>query len=118
MPVRSDSQAGQSFKQNEEVSYMYAGIGDQLVVEGDAARAGLIIGVPHQDGSPPYIVKWLADGHIAMVTPGQFARIVRAENGAAHRRPAPDQARQAGLSQRRGERREITARSPVSVVST
>ncbi len=57
---------------------MYAHVGDQLVVEGDAARKGLIIGVPHDDGSPPYIVRWLADGHIAMVSPGQFARIIPA----------------------------------------
>jgi hypothetical protein len=58
---------------------MYAQIGDRLIVEGDPARAGLVIGVPHEDGSPPYIVKWLANGHIAMVSPGQFARIIPAE---------------------------------------
>jgi hypothetical protein len=57
---------------------MFAQIGDRLIVEGDQSRAGLIIGVPHEDGSPPYIVKWLANGHIAMVSPGQFARIVPA----------------------------------------
>ncbi len=62
---------------------MFAHIGDRLIVEGDQARAGLIIGVPHEDGSPPYIVKWLANGHIAMVSPGQYARIVRAEHHAA-----------------------------------
>ena len=57
---------------------MHAHVGDRLVVEGDHARAGLIIGVPHADGSPPYIVKWLADGHIAMVSPGEFARVIPA----------------------------------------
>jgi hypothetical protein len=61
---------------------MFAHVGDRLIVEGDAARTGLIIGVPHEDGSPPYIVKWLASGHIAMVSPGQFARIVPAEHRA------------------------------------
>jgi hypothetical protein len=55
---------------------MYAHVGDRLNVEGDPARTGLIIGVPHDDGSPPYIVKWLANGHIAMVSPGQFARVI------------------------------------------
>jgi Domain of unknown function (DUF1918) len=55
---------------------MYARSGDRLVVEGDPGRTALIIEVPHEDGSPPYIVKWLADGHIAMVSPGEFARIV------------------------------------------
>jgi Domain of unknown function (DUF1918) len=57
---------------------MRAQVGDRLVVEGDHARTGLIIGVPHADGSPPYIVKWLADGHIAMVSPGEFARVIPA----------------------------------------
>lgn len=58
---------------------MYAHVGDRLMAEGDSDRAGLIIGVPHEDGSPPYIVRWLANGHIAMVSPSQFARIVAAE---------------------------------------
>jgi hypothetical protein len=76
---------------------MYARVGDRLVVSDDPARSALIIGVPHQDGSPPYIVKWLADGHIAMVSPSAFARVVPAESGsrsdsglpsAGHDRPA------------------------------
>jgi len=57
---------------------MQARVGDRLIVECDPARTGLIIAVPHADGSPPYIVKWLVDGHIAMVSPGQFARIIPA----------------------------------------
>jgi hypothetical protein len=59
---------------------MYARVGDRLVISSDPARSALIIGVPHQDGSPPYIVKWLADGHIAMVSPSAFARVVPAES--------------------------------------
>jgi hypothetical protein len=55
---------------------MHAHVGDRLVIDGDETRTGLIIGVPHADGSPPYIVKWLAGGHIAMVSPGDFARII------------------------------------------
>jgi hypothetical protein len=62
------------------MNLMFAQIGDRLTVEGDPARAGLIIGIPHQDGSPPYIVRWLANGHIAMVSPGQFARISPAQH--------------------------------------
>lgn len=57
---------------------MYAHVGDRLVVDGEPPREGIIIGVPHDDGSPPYVVKWLAGGHIAMVFPDQFARVVRA----------------------------------------
>ncbi len=57
---------------------MYAHVGDKLVIDGDPPRTGLIIGVPHDDGSPPYVVKWAADGHIAMVSPDSFARVVPA----------------------------------------
>ena len=34
--------------------------------------------MPSADGSPPYIIKWLKDGHIAMVLPDQYSRIVPA----------------------------------------
>jgi hypothetical protein len=61
---------------------MYAHVGDRVIMEGDPARTGLIIGVPHEDGTPPYIVKWLTNGHIAMVSPGQFARIIPTEHAA------------------------------------
>ncbi len=60
---------------------MYARVGDRLVVSDDPARSAVIIRVPHQDGSPPYIVKWLSDGHIAMVSPSPLARVERAEPG-------------------------------------
>ena len=61
--------------QSSEVAAMRAHVGDQLVVGTD--RIGVVIGVPAEDGSPPYIIKWLNDGHIAMVQPDQYARIVR-----------------------------------------
>jgi Domain of unknown function (DUF1918) len=71
---------------------MYAHIGDRLVIDGDPPRAGVIIGVPHDDGSPPYVVKWLADGHIAMVSPDQFARVVPARPKANRSVTVPGQA--------------------------
>ena len=55
---------------------MRAHVGDQLVVGTD--RIGIVVGVPAQDGSPPYIIRWLKDGHIAMVLPDQYSRIVPA----------------------------------------
>jgi hypothetical protein len=61
---------------------MYAHVGDRLLVEGDSARTGLIIGMPHADGSPPYIVRWQANGQIAMVFPGEFARVIPASHPA------------------------------------
>ena len=57
---------------------MYAEVGDRLVVGGDPERIALIVRVPHADGTPPYIVKWLATGHIAMVMPAEYARVIRA----------------------------------------
>ncbi len=66
---------------------MDARVGDRIIVEGDQARTGLIIGVPHEDGSPPYIIKWRSSGHIAMVSPGQFARVIPADPATAHIKP-------------------------------
>jgi hypothetical protein len=57
---------------------MKAKVGDLLVVPGTESRIGLVIRVIGQDGAPPYVIKWQSDGHIAMVTPGQYARIVPA----------------------------------------
>jgi len=69
-------QAGRSAgDQSSDVVAMRAHVGDRLVVGTD--RIGVVIGVPAEDGSPPYIIKWLNDGHIAMVQPDQYARIVR-----------------------------------------
>lgn len=62
---------------------MRARAGDTLVVSGGHARSGLIVRVVGQDGAPPYVVKWLADGHIAMVTPDQYSRIAPAQDGLA-----------------------------------
>ena len=59
-----------------EVIVMRAQVGDQLVVGPD--RIGIVIGVPAADGSPPYVVKWLNGGHIALVQPDQYARIIPA----------------------------------------
>ena len=56
-----------------------AQVGDRLVVAGDDDRTGVIIGLPHPDGSPPYVIRWLSSGHIALVVPGPYARIVPPE---------------------------------------
>jgi hypothetical protein len=62
---------------------MRARAGDTLLVSGSHTRTGLIVRVVGQNGAPPYVVKWLADGHIAMVTPDQYSRIVPAPRGPA-----------------------------------
>ncbi len=62
---------------------MKANIGDRLVTDGpDGPRECLIIGLQHADGSPPYVVRWLADGHLALVFPGPFTRLVHRDNAA------------------------------------
>lgn len=55
---------------------MKAHIGDRLLPDNDPGRAGVVIGLQNADGSPPFIVKWLSDGHIALVYPGPYARVV------------------------------------------
>ncbi len=62
-----------------------------LVVHGPKTRTGLIIGIVGENGTPPYVVKWLSDGHIAMVTPGQYSRILPASGQAPERTPSADQ---------------------------
>jgi hypothetical protein len=64
---------------HERRTTMKAEIGDRLVTEGpDGQRECLIIGLQGANGSPPYVVRWLADGHIALVFPGPYTRLVRA----------------------------------------
>jgi hypothetical protein len=36
---------------------------------------GVITALRHEDGTPPYVVKWLDNGHEALVFPGSDARI-------------------------------------------
>lgn len=61
---------------------MHANVGDQLIVEGthvgDARRTGVITKVSHADHTPPYTVRWLDNGHEALVFPGPDARILPA----------------------------------------
>ena len=58
---------------------MKAKVGERLVLEGthvgDRRRSGVVIGLRHEDGSPPYVVRWLDDGHEGLVFPGPDAHI-------------------------------------------
>ena len=55
--------------------------GDRIVVRGhhvgDADRTGEIIEVRHEDGSPPYLVRW-SDGHEGLFFPGDDAFVQHA----------------------------------------
>jgi hypothetical protein len=58
---------------------MKAEVGDRLIAEGlhvdDPRRVGVITEVRHDDGSPPYLVRWLDNGHEALVYPGPDAHV-------------------------------------------
>ena len=58
---------------------MKAHVGDRLIMEathvGEARRTGVVEGLYHPDGTPPYRVRWLPDGHESVVFPGPDARI-------------------------------------------
>jgi hypothetical protein len=56
---------------------MKADVGDRLLPDGDRHRAGVIIALQNEDGSPPYVVKWLSNGHIALFFPGPYTKVVR-----------------------------------------
>ena len=58
---------------------MHARIGDRLRVQGRTVgvpeRVGVIVEVRHDDGSPPYLVRF-DDGHEALVFPGPDCLLV------------------------------------------
>lgn len=53
---------------------MRAAQGDRIVVPGPRVdtpdRDGEIVAVPHEDGSPPYEVRWSDTGHVGLYFPG------------------------------------------------
>ncbi|UQA98116.1 DUF1918 domain-containing protein [Streptomyces halobius] len=63
---------------------MRAHIGDQLVVESPATgatrRDGKIVGVRHDDGTPPYDVRWSDTNDVTLVYPGPDAHIHHIEH--------------------------------------
>ena len=68
---------------------MRAHIGDVLVVEspttGTTRRDGEIVGLRHEDGTPPYEVRWSDTDEVTLVFPGPDAHVrhVEGDPGAA-----------------------------------
>ncbi|MFF3898000.1 pyridoxamine 5'-phosphate oxidase family protein [Streptomyces sp. NPDC001812] len=111
---------------------MRAHLGDQLVIEGPATgaprRDGEIVGLHHEDGTPPYDVRWSDTQAVTLVFPGPDAHIkhlghqpeTETETGAGAGAGAPPPAgapdpgdlgrRVATERTRRGLSREETAR--------
>jgi hypothetical protein len=58
---------------------MRAKVGDRLIMEGihvgDPRRIGVVQALSHLDGTPPYTVRWLDNGHVSLVFPGPESRI-------------------------------------------
>jgi hypothetical protein len=58
---------------------MKAEVGDRLIMESvhvsGPRRVGVILELRHRDGTPPYVVRWLDDGHEGLVFPGPESRI-------------------------------------------
>ncbi|MER6503291.1 pyridoxamine 5'-phosphate oxidase family protein [Streptomyces sp. NPDC001455] len=63
---------------------MRAHLGDQLVIESPATgavrRDGEIIGLHHENGTPPYDVRWSETGEVTLVFPGPDAHIRHLEH--------------------------------------
>ncbi|MBL3668878.1 DUF1918 domain-containing protein [Streptomyces sp. M2CJ-2] len=105
---------------------MQAHLGDQLVIEGPATgaarRDGEIVGLHHEDGTPPYDVRWSDTQEVTLVFPGPDAHIKHLghepETGTGAGAPPPAGApgpgdigrRVATERTRRGLSREETAR--------
>ncbi|MEV6408340.1 pyridoxamine 5'-phosphate oxidase family protein [Streptomyces bobili] len=68
---------------------MRAHLGDQLIIErtttSAAKRDGEIVGLHHEDGTPPYDVRWSDTDEVTLVFPGPDAHIRHLEHG----RPGP-----------------------------
>ncbi|MBB1262117.1 pyridoxamine 5'-phosphate oxidase family protein [Streptomyces alkaliterrae] len=72
---------------------MRAHLGDQLVIKsqraGEPGRDGEIIGLRHDDGTPPYDVRWSDTGDVTLVFPGPDAHVHHLEHHPQHARTEP-----------------------------
>jgi hypothetical protein len=60
-------------------SILRARPGDRLVIHahhtGEAERDGEILEVLGEDGAPPFVIRWEADGHVSRLYPGPDAYV-------------------------------------------
>jgi hypothetical protein len=58
---------------------MHAQVGDRIVIRSThvdgPVRDGEIIEVQHEDGSPPYRIRWSDNGHESLLFPGPDAQV-------------------------------------------
>ncbi|WP_204040651.1 DUF1918 domain-containing protein [Acrocarpospora phusangensis] len=59
---------------------MRATVGDLLIVEGtyhnERQRIGVVTEIRHEDGTPPYVVRWVETQQETLVFPGPDAHVV------------------------------------------
>ncbi|MDG5806068.1 DUF1918 domain-containing protein [Streptomyces ossamyceticus] len=71
---------------------MRAQLGDQLVVEstttGATRRDGEIVGLHHEDGTPPYDVRWSDTDEVTLVFPGPDAHVHHIEHQPGGQEPS------------------------------
>jgi Domain of unknown function (DUF1918) len=96
---------------------MKAQAGDWLVIKGahvdQADQRGLITEVHGADGAPPYVVRWLATGHVATVIPGPDAVVVTAAEQKAADQRAPSASKlSSGIMTEKSENTMATATTP------
>lgn len=64
---------------------MRAHLGDQLVIESPATgatrREGETVGLHHEDGTPPYDVRWSDSDQVTLVFPGPDAHVHHLDRG-------------------------------------
>ncbi|WP_278236714.1 dsRBD fold-containing protein [Isoptericola sp. AK164] len=70
-----------------EASGMKASVGDRIItasgVVGGAVRDGIVVDCPHDDGSPPYQVRWSDTGEESLVYPGPDSLVQHDDGDAA-----------------------------------
>ncbi|HEX2498037.1 MAG TPA: DUF1918 domain-containing protein [Actinomycetes bacterium] len=58
---------------------MKAEIGDWVVIKrarlGEPLRRAQIVELRHPDGTPPYVIRWLDTGQVALLFPGPDAHV-------------------------------------------
>ena len=58
---------------------MHAKVGDKILVNGphvgDSSQEALVLDVRGPNGEPPYLVRWLNDGHEGLFFPGSDAAV-------------------------------------------
>jgi hypothetical protein len=63
---------------------MHAAVGDRLLVHSAhvdvPAREAEVLEVRHEDGSPPYLVRWTDTGHETLIYPGADAEVQHVEH--------------------------------------